>query len=125
MIELDAGTPENVVVATAHGRVDVADYEEVLLPAVSTAWATGRSVRLLYVLAADFETYDIHAAMEDARLGLHHWYDFERVGLVTDHEAYRLMMGALGFVMPGQVKVFHLADVASARAWIAEDAPTA
>lgn len=121
MIELEPDTPDNVVIATARGRVDPEDYEGVLLPAVSAAWATGRAVRLLYVLAEDFEKYDIHAALEDARLGLHHWYEFERIGLVSDHESYRLMMGALGFLMPGQAKVFHLGELDLAKAWITAD----
>ncbi len=121
MIELAEDLPDNVVIATAHGRVGTDDYEHVLLPAVSAAWATGKAVRLLYVLAEDFESYDLHAALEDARLGLHHWYEFERIGLVTDHESYRLLMGALGFLMPGQARVFRLADVSEAKAWITAD----
>lgn len=121
MIDLAPDMPDNVVVATAHGQVDADDYERVLLPAVAAAWATGRSVRLLYVLSDDFEGYELHAALEDARLGLHHWYDFERIGLVTDHASYRLAVGALGFVMPGQTRVFHLDDVEEARSWITAD----
>ena len=121
MIELAAETPDNVVIATAHGRVRAEDYEGTLLPAVSAAWATGKPVRLLYVLAEDFEGYELHAALEDARLGLHHWYELERIGLVTDHESYRLLMGALGFLMPGQARVFHLDDVEVARSWITAD----
>lgn len=121
MIELAEDLPDNVVIATAHGRVAPEHYEQVLLPAVSAAWATGKPVRLLYVLADDFERYDLHAALEDVRLGLHHWYELERIGLVTDHESYRLLMGALGFLMPGQARVFSLKHLDAARTWITSD----
>ncbi len=118
MIQLTEDVPVNVVVATAHGRVDAQEYEEVLLPAIAAAWATRKGVRLLYVLSEDFDGYELQAALEDARLGLHHWYDFERIGLVTDHDSYRLLIGALGFLMPGHARVFHLSEVDAAMEWI-------
>ena len=41
-------------------------------------------VRIVYVLGPEFEEYEGDAMWEDAKLGMHHMFDFERVGVVTD-----------------------------------------
>ena len=118
MITLTQGTADNIVEAEAAGKVTAQDYDEVLLPAVDAASEGGRRARLLYVLGADFDGYEAEAAMDDARMGLHHWSDFDKIALVTDHEGYRVMERALGFLMPGEVKVFTLDERDEARAWV-------
>lgn len=121
MIRLAEDTPANVVIAEASGKVTSEDYEQMLLPAIQRATEGGDKVRFLYVLGADFDGYQPEALMDDAKLGLQHWTDFERIGLVTDSDAYRVMVKAFGFLMPGQVRVFSVADREEARAWITGD----
>jgi hypothetical protein len=121
MIELEPDLPPHVVVATAHDRVDGHDYDDVLVPAVEAATAGEAKARLLYVLADDFEGYTPAAALDDTRIGMQHWGDFERIGLVSDHEAYRGLVRGLGFLIPGEVRVFPLPELERARAWLLED----
>lgn len=118
MITLSSGMPDHIVAAEASGKVTGEDYEQVLLPAIEAASKGDDKARLLYVLGADFDGYEAEAAMDDARLGLHHWTDFEKIALVTDHEGYRVTARALGFLMPGEVKVFTLDEADAAREWI-------
>lgn len=120
MITLDDTTDPTTVVARASGRVTADDYESVLLPAVEAAAGSG-PVRLLYVLGDDFDGYDVEAGVDDLRMGLHHWRDFARIALVTDHEGLRVMARALGFAMPGEVRVHALDDVEAAMAWVTGD----
>lgn len=121
MIELTPDLAPHVIIAEAHGTVSARDYQEVLIPAVTAADTDGRPLRMLYVLAPDFEGFEAEAALDDGRLGLGHWRELERIGLVTDHEVYRVMTRALGFLMPGQVRVFALADRDAAREWVTGD----
>jgi SpoIIAA-like len=118
VIELTPGLATNVIVALAHGTVTADDYEKILIPAVSMAAESGDKLRMLYVLGEDFEGFEAGAGLDDAKLGLHHWGDFDRIGLVTDHEGYRAMTKAIGFLMPGEVRVFAVADLPAAREWI-------
>jgi SpoIIAA-like len=90
----------------------------VLIPAIERAAASAEKIRFLYMFAAGFAGYEGEAAMEDARLGIEHWWSFERIALVTDHDAYRGLAHIFGFLMPGEVRVYPLEDVSEARSWI-------
>jgi hypothetical protein len=51
-------------------------------------------------------------------MGMHHWGDFERIAFVSDHGAYRTAIKAFGFLIPGRVNVFSLAELDDAKAWV-------
>lgn len=121
MITVREGLPSHVVVAEASGDVTADDYEQVLMPAVDAAAAGEAKVRLLYVLGADFDGFEAGAALDDTRLGLRHWSDFEKLGMVTDHTGYRGMVKAISFLLPGETRVFELAEVDDAVAWLLAD----
>jgi hypothetical protein len=118
MIEMIDGLGAGVIGARAVGKVTADDYESVLIPAVESALSTNDKLRMLYVLGTEFEGYDAEAALDDARMGLHHWADFERIAVVTDHGAYRSAIKGFGFLMPGEVKVFAVDDMETAKDWL-------
>lgn len=119
MIELIEGLGDRVVGARAIGKVTADDYESTLIPAVETALAIDGKTRILFILGSEFEGYEGEAALDDARMGLQHWSDFERIAVVTDHDMYRTMIKGLGFLMPGEVKVFAVDEMEAAKEWIA------
>ena len=119
MIEIISDLPEGVVGASASGTVTAEDYESTLIPAVQAATSDGKKARFLLVFGDEFEGYDAQAAMDDARLGAHHWSDFERIAFVSDHSVYRSLVKGFGFLMPGEVRVFALADLDAAKEWLA------
>ena len=95
--------------------------ENVLVPAVEAAEAAAESgkVRVLYVLPEHFPHYGAAAIWQDTKLGvgkLRHW---ERIALVGDADWLRRSIHALGWMMPGEVKMFGTEEVAAAREWIA------
>lgn len=118
MIEMIQGLPEGVIGARAVGSVTAEDYESILMPAVEGALSAHDKVRMLYVLGAEFEGYDSEAALDDTRMGLRHWADFERIAVVTDHSVLRTAIKGFGFLMPGEVRVFSVDELESARAWV-------
>ena len=125
MLSVIADLPEGVVGVEAHGRVTSEDYEEVLAPAVEAARASsgdGR-VRLLYVLGHEFPDYTAGAAWEDAKLGLGHLRSRERIAIVGDADWLRRAVHGLGWLMPGEVKVFGLEELDSARRWVTSMLP--
>ena len=125
MLTLIEDLPDGVVGVEALGKVTAEDYERVLAPAVEAARtrsADGR-IRLLYVLGREFPDYTAGAAWEDAKLGLGHPRSWERIAIVGDADWLRRAVGGLGWLMPGEIKVFGLHEVDSARGWVASPLP--
>ncbi len=73
-----------------------------------------------YVLGDEFTGYSAGAMWDDAKVGMHHLFSWERIALVTDHDMYGRMTRGFGFLMPAQVKVFGTAELDAARAWVSE-----
>ena len=120
MLERIQGLPDHVIGFEARGEVTGADYETVLIPAVEDALTRHRKIRCLYRLGAEFEKFDVKAMWDDARVGLQHLRAWERVAIVTDVGWIRGAMQALGFIIPGEFKVFVDAELDQARQWLCE-----
>ncbi len=120
MLKLIQDLPQGVVGVEAQGQVSASDYEQVLVPAVDAAReaAGDGKVRLLYVLGSDFPDYTAGAAWEDAKLGLGRIRSWERIAIVSDAEWLRRAIHGLGWMMPGEVKVFGMGEADNARAWV-------
>jgi hypothetical protein len=118
MIELIEGLPAGVVGLDAEGEVTADDYESVAMPAIERARAQGDKVRLLFVLGERFTGYTAAAMWDDTKLGLSHPFSWERIAVVTDHEHFRAMVKGFGWLIPGEVKLFSVAELADAKAWV-------
>lgn len=118
MIEPISELPANVVGMKAVGRVSVEDYRAVLEPAVEAALGQHEKLRLLYVLGEEFEGYSAGAAWEDTKLGISHWDAWERIAVVTDRDWIREGVRAFSWMLPGEVKVFAVAERDDARSWV-------
>ena len=118
MIELIPALPTNVVGLVAKGEITAADYQDRLVPAVQAALEEHDKIRLLYVLGAEFTGFSGGAMWEDGKLGLGHLGSWERIAVVAEEAWVRHAVNAFGYLIPGEVKVFDLADEADASAWI-------
>jgi hypothetical protein len=112
-------SPEHVIAFRAVGKVERADYDTVLEPAIAAMIADRGGVRLVYVLGTEYEGYSAGAMWEDGKLGLDHWSKWKRIAVVTDHDWLRRSVGALGWIVPGEVKTFDLAEEQAALDWAA------
>lgn len=121
MIQLLEALPEHVVGLRAVGEVEDDDYRDVIIPAVEKALEGREKIRLLYVLGPEFDSYEGDAMWEDAKLGAHHMFDFERVAVVTDAKWIARGVKWFAFAIPGKVKVFPYDALDEGRAWIVED----
>lgn len=110
--------PGNVVAFVCKGRVTKADYDLVLVPAVAAALSAHEKLRLYYETAADFAGIDAAAAWEDFKIGMEHVARWERIAVVTDVDWIRHTVRFFSFLLPGEARVFPLAEAARARAWI-------
>jgi hypothetical protein len=111
------GLPDGVIGFEAVGEVEAADYENVLVPAMSSAAAAG-GVRLVLVLGDRFTGYSPGAMKEDAGL-LGHGRSWERTALVSDLGWVNHLATFFGWMVPGKFRHFGLADRDEAIAWVA------
>lgn len=113
------GLPENVIGFEAKGEVTSDDYDNALVPAIQAQREKFGSVRFLYVLGDDFEGYSGGAMWDDAKLGFDHPRSWEKVAIVTDSDWIERSVKALGWMIPGEIKVFDDDDLDDAKEWIA------
>ena len=118
MIEMIPALPDNVIGVVAKGEVTQQDYEQTLIPAVEQALAAHDKVRLLYVLGHEFTGFTGGAMWADGKLGLGHIGRWERIAVVAREAWVRHAINVFGYLIPGEVKVFDLADEADASEWI-------
>ncbi len=118
MIERTEGLGDGVLGFLAKGEVTRADYEDVLDPAIESALQKQDKLSLLYVLGDEFTGYEPAAMWEDTKVGMKHISAWERIAVVTDHDAYAHMVRGFGFLIPAEVRVFPTAELDDAKAWV-------
>src|SRR5262245_21021549 len=120
MIEQYAGFPENVLGLRISGHVSREDYQRVVIPAVDAALKRAQKVNIYVQVDNDFSGLELGALWDDLKVGLGNFSRWERIAVVTDIAWIANALNVFGFLKPGQVEVFPLADAGTARAWIAE-----
>jgi len=109
--------PAGVIGFEASGKIRAEDYRDVLLPALERAAATGE-VRFVIVMR-DFDGMSGGAVWEDLKVGFEHLRAWKRIALVTDITWIRDMTSLFGWMTPGEVKTFRLAELPEAAGWAA------
>lgn len=118
MFELIPDLPDQVLGVRAIGELDDDDYDDVLVPAIEDRLARHDKIRLLYVLGPEFEGFEADAMWEDAKLGAKTFTSYERIAVVTDSTMVRRSVKAFGWLMPGDVRTFAVAELDAATSWI-------
>jgi hypothetical protein len=114
MIELIEGLPRDVVGISVRGRVTAQECRDILTPAVARSLRWRDKIRLYYELGSRFPG----SGWDDLDLGFEHASRCERIAIVTDIAWVRLTVKAVGFLIPGEIRVFATIETAEARAWI-------
>ena len=114
--ELD-GLPAGVIGFEVSGTVRAEDYRDLILPALQRAAAAGE-VRFVVVIP-EFHGMSGGALWQDLKVGVEHLHAWKRIALVTDIDWMRHMTQLFGWMTPGEVEVFPLAQREEAIAWAA------
>jgi hypothetical protein len=109
--------PSGVIGFEATGKLHAEDYRDVLLPAPART-ATEGGIRCVIVIA-DFDGLSAGALWRDLKMGVEHLRAWKRIALVTDIEWMTNMTALFGWMTPGEVKHFPLAERSAAIAWAA------
>jgi hypothetical protein len=122
VIEPIEDMPAGAVGFQVTGELSDADYGEVLAPALREAAGAG-DVRLLLAADKSFDLGTLKSRFEELRndpeLDLGHSKDWKRVAIAAEANfVYRAAFPALSKVVPVEIKLFGVDDVAAAKAWV-------
>ena len=108
----------NVIGVAATGTVTAKDYEDIMIPIIEEKLKTYPKIKFLYYIDAEFENYELKAMFDDAKLGIKYFNALEKIAVVSDLNWIKNGVQAFGFMMPGEVKVFDIANLDNAKEWI-------
>ena len=110
--------PDGVIGFEAVGEVTPDDFTKVFVPAIDAAVKAGK-VRLVFVLGPRYTGFSAGVVWEKVKMRAEHFGAWERCALVTDLEWINHIVGLLHWVMPGNLKLFPVAELEAAKAWAA------
>jgi hypothetical protein len=117
MIKELADLPAGVIGFEISGTVHADDYRDVVLPEVQRAYASDE-FRFVIVIP-EFRGISGGALWQDLKVGVEHLHAWKRIALVTDIDWVRHITALFGWMTPGDVEVFPLAQREEAIAWAA------
>jgi hypothetical protein len=124
MLKLIAGLPKDVLAVEAIGKVTDEDYRTTLIPLAERMMAKG-PMRMLYVVGGGSTGFELTALWDDGAFGLKHWHDFSDIAVVTDQPWLKTAASMFAPLVRAEVRLFDVADLPKAKAWISRPAPVA
>jgi SpoIIAA-like len=123
VIERLTDMPPGTVGFRATGEIEREDYDNVLTPELNRALAAGE-LRTLYVIQ-DLNEIEPGALWADSKLGfdlaVRHHDAWVRSAIVTDIHWMARATRLFAWMIPGETRVFALAELEQAKAWVAGD----
>ncbi len=121
MIEIMPETEGNVLVVKAKGKLTAKDYEETFIPKINQMIEVYRKVRVVVLLAENFDGWEIGAAWDDAVFGIQHRHDFDKMAVVGGPKWVQWATKISFNFMDGQVEIYDIPDFENAVAWAKGD----
>ncbi len=122
MIENLTDLPQGTIGFRAAGRITSDEYRKMIEP-IYAALERGETLNIYCELGNDFHGLDFGALGQDVKaagsIGLKHRSSWQRMALVTDKDWVRHGASALGWLAPGELRLFALSETDDARAWLA------
>jgi hypothetical protein len=118
MISISPESTGNPLIISASGKLTDSDYKDVLIPRLEAVIHEHGKARLLLDMGDEFHGWEPMAAWDDARFGLAHRNDFEKMGVLGGPKwvDWSLKIGAL--FIGGELKNFPSDQRAEALRWV-------
>jgi SpoIIAA-like len=118
MVEIMPESTGSALALKASGKLTDADYKEVLIPKMEEIIKQYGTAKVLLYLPGDFTGWEPHAAWDDARFGLRHRNDFEKLAVVGGAKWVEWCTKIGSHFMKGEVKTFPEEHFQEALDWI-------
>jgi hypothetical protein len=110
--------PTGIIGFEATGHIESDDYRDALVPAINAELDAGRDLRIVLVFH-DLEGFSAGATWEDLKMGVEHLTRWKRIAVVTDLEWMVKGLHFFGWMSPGEVRRFAVAEQLAAIDWAA------
>jgi hypothetical protein len=118
MIEVLPESEGNVLALKAVGKLTDRDYKDVLIPRLEALIREYGKARLLLDMGDEFHGWEAAAAWDDARFGLAHRKDFEKMGVIGGPRWVEWCMKLGALLISGEIRSFTAGERDAAFAWI-------
>lgn len=118
MVEISPHSQGNVLILKATEKLTDADYRNVLIPNLETIIRKYGKARFLLDLDDDFRGWEPAAMWDDARFGVAHRNDFEKLGVVGGPRWIEWGLRLATVFVSGEVKCFSPGERGQALNWI-------
>jgi len=107
----------NVIGIKASDKLTDKDYQD-FLPKLEAIFKEQGKGRVLFYMDENFQGWTAGAMWDDARFGLKHRKDFEKLSIVGGSEWIKWGMKLFSPLMSGEVKTFSRAQLQEAWEWV-------
>jgi hypothetical protein len=119
MFEILPQSSGALLAVRASGKLSVDDYEKILFPKLDELFKAHKKLNMLVVFDEDFACWSSpQAAWDDAKIGLEHPNDFDRIALVGAPQWVEWGMKLYSLFVKGKLRSFPAGQEADAFAWL-------
>ncbi len=118
MIEVLPQSREDVLVLRASDRLTHRDYTDVLAPRLERIFREHGKARVLVDIGEDFHGWEPAALWDDTRLGVAHWRDFTKMGVIGGPGWAERLLKAFSWTVRGEVRSFSPGQRDEAIDWV-------
>ncbi|MCM2679901.1 STAS/SEC14 domain-containing protein [Echinimonas agarilytica] len=118
MIIIRDDMPEGIVAMEGVGEITREDYQDIIRPELERSFAHGEKIRFFYILGSQFTGFEPGALIDDAKLGIKHLGDFERIAVVCDVKWVNKAVKLVSFATPSPLQTFAVEEFDQALAWL-------
>ncbi len=118
MLTIMPQSHDNVLGVQGTGKVTDHDYLNILIPQLEEVLKKYGKARFLYYLDEGFAGWEMGAMWEDAKFGLRHKDDFEKIAVVGGPKWVAWGTRLFSHFMEGQVKIFPPEELQAAWDWL-------
>ncbi len=120
MIEIMSETAGSILAIKATEKLTTRDYEEVFIPKLEQLIRVFGKIRVVMYLADNFTGWEIGAAWDDAKFGLQHRNDFEKIAVVGGPKWVEWSTKIGSHIIGGQANTYDASDIQAAILWVKE-----
>ncbi|MCF3648764.1 STAS/SEC14 domain-containing protein [Synoicihabitans lomoniglobus] len=117
MIDQLPASAHDTLVVQASGILNAADYERDFIPAMERLMRIHGKISVVLYLDEQFDGWDLEAMWDDARFGLKHRHDFNRLAVVGAQIWFKWAIQLGSHFIDGELRTFPGNQLEEAIAW--------
>jgi hypothetical protein len=118
MIEIMDKSEGKILAVRLTGKASDDDYKKVFLPALDKLINEHGKVRCVYFMDKDFQGWELGAMWDDAKYGIKHRNDFEKIVVVGGPKWAEWGMKISSHLVSGELKTYPADQLDDAWTWI-------